>query len=162
MGFIAQLICGSGERELLSLYERLGMLDESVYAPSSRDVHGWQTPQFADDVVTNTYDPSSAASNVEQNGQLTGGLAHVVGSGLVETVAEYAKRRRRTIGQRIRRRRQERGLSQDRMAELLGIRRTDYWGYEAGRHEPVRYLPEIARILEVTVDELLGEESTAA
>lgn len=41
-----------------------------------------------------------------------------------------------TIGERIRKARLERGLSQQRLADLADISRATVWGTEAGRHQP--------------------------
>ena len=64
-----------------------------------------------------------------------------------------------TIGERLRILRAKKNFSQEYMAEALGISRPAYVNYETNRTKPVRRLPELARILGVTPDYLLGYES---
>lgn len=64
-----------------------------------------------------------------------------------------------TIGERLRILRAKKNFSQEYMAEALGISRPAYVSYETNRTKPVRRLPELARILGVTPDYLLGYES---
>jgi transcriptional regulator with XRE-family HTH domain len=45
-------------------------------------------------------------------------------------------RRRRQVGRNIRAAREDAGLSQRELAELIGVARTRIADYEAGRHEP--------------------------
>ena len=54
--------------------------------------------------------------------------------------------------------RYENGLSQDKIAELLGIQRPQYTLYETGKREiPVKYLRILARTYGVSVDYIIGE-----
>ncbi|GAB2785593.1 hypothetical protein GCM10027275_32430 [Rhabdobacter roseus] len=66
------------------------------------------------------------------------------------------------LPERIRQRRLARGLSQENMADLLGLSTTAYGDLERGRTEPtLSRLDEIARLLEVPLPELLGFAETA-
>lgn len=67
-----------------------------------------------------------------------------------------------TIGERLRILRAKKNFSQEHMAEALGISRPAYVSYETNRTKPVRRLPELARILGVTPDYLLGYESSSS
>ncbi len=61
------------------------------------------------------------------------------------------------LGQRIRRRRQALGLSQEALSSLCGISQRSWSQYETGRWIPrADRLLAIAQTLEVSVDELLG------
>lgn len=61
------------------------------------------------------------------------------------------------IGERIRIKRKERGLSQQELAELASLNYVTVSKYESGKVEPgAKALTRIANVLEVTTDELLG------
>ena len=63
------------------------------------------------------------------------------------------------IGERIRTKRKERGLSQQELAELASLNYVTVSKYESGKVEPgAKALTRIANALDVTVDELLGRE----
>lgn len=63
----------------------------------------------------------------------------------------------RTVGHNLRRYRQERGLSQEAFAELVGVHRTYMGGLERGeRNLTLRSTERIAIALGVEVLELLG------
>jgi transcriptional regulator with XRE-family HTH domain len=54
--------------------------------------------------------------------------------------------------------RYEKKLSQDKVAELLGIQRPQYTLYETGKREiPVKYLRVLARTYGVSIDYIVGE-----
>ena len=54
--------------------------------------------------------------------------------------------------------RYENKLSQDKVAELLGIQRPQYTLYETGKREiPVKYLRVLARTYGVSIDYIVGE-----
>jgi transcriptional regulator with XRE-family HTH domain len=63
----------------------------------------------------------------------------------------------KALGTRIAELRKEQGLSQQALANELGIAQQTFAHYEVGRARmPVSLLPELARIFGVGVDELLG------
>lgn len=65
--------------------------------------------------------------------------------------------RKKLIGKRIREERLSKGLSQDVLAEKLGMKRANISNYEAGRVVPPgSILLEMSRIFDVSTDYLLG------
>lgn len=62
-------------------------------------------------------------------------------------------------GERLRVLREEKGLSQEAVAEILGISRTAYNKYESGAIKPVRKLEELSALFGVSTDYILGQES---
>lgn len=67
-----------------------------------------------------------------------------------------------TIGSRIAKLRKEKGLSQEKLAEKLGVssQAVSKWENDASCPD-ISLLPELARVLEVTTDELLiGKKDT--
>lgn len=57
--------------------------------------------------------------------------------------------------------RKQAGLSQNKVAELLGIPQQQYSRYENGKNEiPVRYVIALCRIYNVSSDWLLGLKET--
>ena len=62
-------------------------------------------------------------------------------------------------GDRLRALREERGISQEAVAEALGITRTAYNKYESGAIKPVRKLEELSAFFDVSTDYILGQES---
>jgi len=63
----------------------------------------------------------------------------------------------KALGARIAELRKEQGLSQQALADQLGIAQQTYAHYEVARARvPASLLPELARIFGVGVDELLG------
>ncbi len=62
-------------------------------------------------------------------------------------------------GDRLRALREEKGLSQEAVAEILGISRTAYNKYESGVIKPVRKLEELSALFGVSTDYILGQES---
>lgn len=54
--------------------------------------------------------------------------------------------------------REQHGLSQQEVADKLGIDRTTYVKYESGSSKPVRKLSELAALFGVTTDYLLGND----
>lgn len=66
------------------------------------------------------------------------------------------------LSERIRQLRQRKGLSQENMADELGLSTSAYGDIERGRTEPpLSRLDAIARLLEVPLPTLLGLESTS-
>lgn len=64
----------------------------------------------------------------------------------------------RTVGRSLRRYRQERGLSQEAFADLVGVHRTYMGGLERGeRNLTLRSLERIAELIKVDPLELLRE-----
>ncbi len=64
------------------------------------------------------------------------------------------------LGARIARLRKEQSITQVQFAELLGTSQQAITAYEVGRRRvPVSSLPAIAKLLSVSVEELLGEEN---
>src|SRR5262245_12386326 len=79
----------------------------------------------------------------------------------VET-RQLRARRRRLVADNIRRCRRARGLSQDRLAEIIGVPRDQMNKWENARWEPTAVnLLRIAKALEVTVEDLYDESSDA-
>ena len=63
----------------------------------------------------------------------------------------------KALGARVAELRKEQGLSQQALAEQLGIPQQTYANYEVARARvPASMLPQLARIFGVGVDELLG------
>jgi transcriptional regulator with XRE-family HTH domain len=63
------------------------------------------------------------------------------------------------LGQRIRARRKERGITQARLAEHLGFSQPQVQGFESGRRRiPVTLLPTVSDFLGISVEALLGIE----
>lgn len=63
----------------------------------------------------------------------------------------------KSLGTRIAELRREQGLSQQALAEQLGIPQQTFAHYEVGRARmPVSLLPELARLFGIGTDELLG------
>ncbi|MDT2260519.1 helix-turn-helix transcriptional regulator [Paenibacillus larvae] len=57
--------------------------------------------------------------------------------------------------------REEKGLTQDELAEMLGMKRTNIANYEAGRViPPGNVLRDLADIFAVSTDYLLGRETS--
>lgn len=63
-----------------------------------------------------------------------------------------------TVGERIKQRRKELGISADKVAEKIGISRSSMFRYEKGDIEkmPMDVLVPIARVLNTTVGYLMG------
>jgi transcriptional regulator with XRE-family HTH domain len=65
------------------------------------------------------------------------------------------------MGSRIARLRKEEGITQVQLAELLGTSQQTITAYEVGRRRvPVSSLPKLAKLLGVSIEELIGEEAT--
>jgi len=61
------------------------------------------------------------------------------------------------LGERITQIRKERGMTQVELASLLNVRQQALASYEVGRRRlPTSMLPEVAKVLGVEVEELLG------
>ena len=66
------------------------------------------------------------------------------------------------IAYRLRELRRSKKLSQDAVAQYLGISRTAYNKYENGAIKPVRKICELANLFNVSTDYLLGMEKTGS
>lgn len=60
--------------------------------------------------------------------------------------------------ERLRKLREEKGLSQNEVAKLIGLTRTAYIHYETGRYKPTRKLKELCTLFNVTADYILGND----
>lgn len=66
------------------------------------------------------------------------------------------------IGERIKRERLKRGMSQQQLGDLLGVTKVSICGYETGTRTPsLETFAEIVNILEVSPDYLLGRDVNA-
>lgn len=63
-------------------------------------------------------------------------------------------------GDRLKKLREERGLSQAEVAKAIGVGRTTYLKYETGENKPTRKLEELSRLFSVSYDYLLGREES--
>lgn len=62
------------------------------------------------------------------------------------------------IGQRLKKLREEKNLTQAQVAKILGVSRTTYTQYETGKSEPdLATVSKLAEIYETSVDFLLGK-----
>ncbi len=59
-------------------------------------------------------------------------------------------------GDRLRKLRSEKGISQEEVAKYIGISRTGYNRYESGDIKPVRKLKELSKLFGVSTDYILG------
>lgn len=59
-------------------------------------------------------------------------------------------------GQRLKQLREEKGLSQEEAAKLIGVGRTTYLKYESGENRPVRKLDELTQLFNVSSDYIMG------
>lgn len=67
----------------------------------------------------------------------------------------------KALGARIAQARKEAGLSQQSVADTLGVAQQSYAHYEVGRvRMPIALLPQIAQLFGVSTDELLGTRGT--
>lgn len=67
------------------------------------------------------------------------------------------------LGKRIAQARHAASLTQQQVADGLGIPQPQYASYEVGRRRvPVSILPRLARIFKTTIDALVGDDASAA
>ncbi len=62
------------------------------------------------------------------------------------------------VSERIKELRERRGISQDTLADAIGVDRTTIVKYETGKSKPTRKLKELADYFGITTDELLGRD----
>lgn len=63
------------------------------------------------------------------------------------------------IGEKIKKIREKRGLTQTELARRCGVPHATIWNIENGKRNPgFKVLPKIAEVLNVSIDELLKEE----
>lgn len=80
-------------------------------------------------------------------------------SALVELMTQDEKAFFKALGARIAELRKGADMTQQQLADLLGISQQQVASYEVGRRRvPVSALPSIARALVVSIEELIGEE----
>lgn len=60
--------------------------------------------------------------------------------------------------EKIKKLREDHGLSQEQLAKIIGVDRTTIVKYETGASRPTRYLKEIAQYFNVTTDYLLNND----
>ena len=65
-------------------------------------------------------------------------------------------------GDRLRKLRSEKGISQEEVAKYIGISRTGYNRYESGDIKPVRKLKELSNLFGVSTDYILGQSEDTA
>ena len=63
-------------------------------------------------------------------------------------------------GERLKKLRLSRHMSQADVAKLIGVERVTYLQYEKGTNKPVRKLKELANLFNVSIDYLLGNSDT--
>lgn len=63
-----------------------------------------------------------------------------------------------TLGNRLRMFRNEKHMTLDDVAKLIGVTRTAYLHYETGRYKPVRKIKELCNLFNVTSDYILGND----
>jgi transcriptional regulator with XRE-family HTH domain len=79
-------------------------------------------------------------------------------SALVELMTQDEKAFFKALGARIAELRKSADMTQQQLADLLGISQQQVASYEVGRRRvPVSVLPAIARALAVSIEELIGE-----
>lgn len=61
--------------------------------------------------------------------------------------------------ERLRELRENKGLSQSEVANLIGVTRTAYIHYETGRYKPIRKLKELCALFNVSADYILGNDN---
>jgi transcriptional regulator with XRE-family HTH domain len=67
----------------------------------------------------------------------------------------------RSFGERLAKLRRDRGLTQTQLGDVLGVSQQQVVAFEKGRRRvPISSLPALARLLEVSVEELVGEPTT--
>lgn len=82
-----------------------------------------------------------------------------MGNGFTEDIGKKARRSNLVLGENIRRKRTERNISQEELAERLDISRQSISKWETGLSEPsAKNLTQLARIFRCELSELIGAE----
>jgi transcriptional regulator with XRE-family HTH domain len=90
---------------------------------------------------------------------------------LLETLKESGRIRRGGVGERIKQARVEAGLTQDELADLVGVGMRQIQYYEAGESDPYRRIDKIAEVTNTTagwllhgdaISDLLGGDEVAS
>lgn len=64
-----------------------------------------------------------------------------------------------TIGEKIKRMREAKGLTASQLARRVGVPHATIWNIENGKRRPgIKVLPGLSRALNISIDELLQEE----
>lgn len=79
---------------------------------------------------------------------------------LLEALEEGTRIRLTAVGERIKQARQDIGLTQDALAELVGVGMRQIQYYEAGESDPYRQIQKIAEVTNRSVAWLLHGDST--
>ena len=81
----------------------------------------------------------------------------------ISVMTQDEKKFFRDIGARVAELRKEQGLTQEGLAELLGVSQQSVAAYEVGRLRiALSMLPKLAKVLGVSVESLLGEDQKPA
>ena len=89
-------------------------------------------------------------------------MSEIIYDLLDEMMTEDDKTFYKKLGERITQLRKEHQITQVQMAELLGISQQLVAANEAGRRKiPVSMLPRLAKIFDLSIDELLGMKKAA-
>ncbi|MBR2133458.1 MAG: helix-turn-helix transcriptional regulator [Eubacterium sp.] len=72
-------------------------------------------------------------------------------------MSDYLSQSRNTFGDNLRKLRKEKGLTQQQLSDIVGIKRSAYAYYEIDKSEPsIATLLKIANALNVSVDEIVN------
>ena len=63
-----------------------------------------------------------------------------------------------TLQNRLKYFRKRNNLNQEQIADIIGVARTTYAGYEKDREPPISILVSLSRFYETTLDSLIGNE----
>ena len=81
---------------------------------------------------------------------------------LIDVLDEGSRIRLAAVGERIKQARQQAGLTQDELADLVGVGMRQIQYYEAGDSDPYRKIQKIAEVLGVEVGSLLHGDGSAS
>lgn len=74
-----------------------------------------------------------------------------------DDLSDYLSQSRNTFGDNLRKLRKEKGLTQQQLSDIVGIKRSAYAYYEIDKSEPsIATLLKIANALNVSVDEIVN------
>ncbi len=77
-----------------------------------------------------------------------------------DDLSDYLSQSRNTFGDNLRKLRKEKGLTQQQLSDIVGIKRSAYAYYEIDKSEPsIATLLKIANALNVSVDEIVNSSS---